>query len=216
MGHGWGHSCLLGGNISLSFLCTVCWWQWRCEGEGDESAVSHNAPPAPRSEAKNVGDLRASQSKQRDNAGPFGICSMLSHNACSGGKRASRALQIWGLASTPLSMHKRQNSLVHTGSPILVSDRSRRALRAIRFSLYIYRYTSLQQAERHPVSEPAAHMCVRAGRAAVRSQTEIRHRNTSPCRGCSSTRPRKRVAASCRPAGYLHTGCTFITNRLVR
>lgn len=73
-------------------------------------------------------------------------------------------------------------------------------------SSYIYRYTSLQQAERHPVSESAAHMCEGAGRAAVRSQTEIRHPNTSPCRGCSSTRPRERVAASCRAAGYLHTG----------
>lgn len=51
-------------------------------------ALSHTTHhQLPRSEAKIVGDLRASQTKQRDNAGPFGICSMLSHNACSGGKR---------------------------------------------------------------------------------------------------------------------------------
>lgn len=202
------HLCLL--------LCAVCCWPSRCGRGGRRERCLTPCTTSSGEAKRRMSAICAHHCRNRDNAGPFGICSMLSHNACSGGERASRAPQIWGSGVDATIDAQRQNSLVHTGSPILVSDRSRRALRAIRFSLYIYRDTRLQQAERHPVSEPAAHMCVRAGRAAVRSQTGIRHRNTSPCRGCSSTRPRERVAASCRPAGYLHTGCAFITNRLVR
>lgn len=65
----------------------------------------------PRSEARNVGDLRASPSKQRYRR-PFGICSMLSHNACSGGKTGFTCTEILGSGATPLSNAQRQVSLV--------------------------------------------------------------------------------------------------------
>lgn len=191
MGGGLGGGFLVRwGFLSLPPLCQIA--KGRRGGE-EGGALSHTMHRQfhPRSEAKNVGDLRACAVKTKDTARPFGVCSsMPSHNACSGRENGLHVHQDLGVRRDATI---ERTAAGFTGLPpraprgggksvwlaaIPVSDFAGRACSLQAQSIYAYDIhicTVYSNAERYPVLENRPHMC-----AGGTGSGEISNRNTSP------------------------------------